>query len=426
MDTTTKGNKLEDQAFDVLENQIAEDCFFAKREYCEIFRKKGYFSRDREKEIIFDISIEVTIPGQDRYSLLFLFECKNYNHCVPVDDIEEFFSKIQQVSGANAKGVVISTNAFQDGAFRFAKSKGIGLLRYFSKEHLEWILTRSPSSMASAAHAALDQANAYRALHEENHRSKYFDLHGFVNGAYTVSSNHFFSNLARHGARPNLLEALSNIEQSTKASRLSVPYVESSELEEVSSRILAEIQYEDGLVSLDGICTLLNKKSGLVVQRNCHLDSGVLGHIAFDPDVISIDDLQASTPERSRFTLAHEVGHFALGHRRFMVRESCHENDIEFEHPERINLKDIRRMEWQANYFASCLLLPKKQFEKEFFRQVFLHELSDRGHGLLYVDDQACNIDAFHKVTAPLVKKFQVSRSVVKRRLLRLGFLNEP
>lgn len=108
-----------------------------------------------------------------------------------------------------------------------------------------------------------------------------------------------------------------------------------------------------------------------------------------------------------------------------MVRESCHDEDIDTENAETVNLKDVRRMEWQANYFASCLLLPKDQFEREFFRQAHLHELSDRGYGLLYLDDQKCNIDTFYRVTAPLAHEFQVSRSVIKLRLLKLGFLNE-
>jgi len=40
MDTTKKGDKLEDQAFDVLESQIAEDCFFAKREFAKYSGRK--------------------------------------------------------------------------------------------------------------------------------------------------------------------------------------------------------------------------------------------------------------------------------------------------------------------------------------------------------------------------------------------------
>jgi len=425
MDTTKKGDKLEDQVFEVLESQIAEDCFFSKREYCKIFRKKGYYSKDREKDILFDISVEVTLPGQDRHSLLFLFECKNYGHSVPVDDVEEFFAKIQQVSGANAKGIVVSTNSFQDGAFKFARSKGIGLLRYFSKDKLEWVLTRSPSSMASAAHAVSEQSNAYHALHDDKYESRYFDFYGCVNETYTVSSNQFFSSLARNGAEPEVLQAIATIEQATKESRLSVPYIEREELEDLSFRILAELKYQAGPVPLDSICEVLNKQAGLIVKRNAQLGNGILGQISFGPDVISIDNLQASIPERVRFTLAHEIGHFALEHRRFMVRESCHDEDLDAENSETVNLKDVRRMEWQANYFASCLLLPKEQFEREFFRQAHLQELSDRGYGLLYLDDQKCNIDTFYKVTAPLVKEFQVSRSVIKLRLLKLGFLNQ-
>lgn len=425
MDTTKKGDKLEDLAFEVFESQISEDCFFVRREFCKIFRKKGYYSKDREKNIIFDVSIEVTLPGHERFSLLFLIECKNYGHSVPVDDVEEFFTKIQQVSGANVKGIVVSTNSFQEGAFNFSRSKGIGLLRYFSKESLEWVLTRSPSSMATSSHASSECASGYHALRKEGYISRHFDFYSFVNDIYTASSNQFFSSLARSNEDSDFLKSLANIEQATKESRLCVPYLERDEVEERSFSILSEIKYESGAVSLENICEHLNEQFGLVVNRHASLRNGVLGQITFDPDVILIDDNKASTPERIRYTLAHELGHFSLGHGKYMARESCHEQDIAIDNSDSINLKDVRRMEWQANYFASCLLLPREEFEKEFFRQAQIHGLSDRGHGLLYLDEQKCNIDTFYKVSAPLVNKFQVSRTVVKLRLMKLGFLNE-
>jgi Zn-dependent peptidase ImmA (M78 family) len=425
MNTTKKGDRLENQVFEVFESQIDEGCFFSRSDYCNIFRKKGYYSKDREKEIIFDISIEVTLPGQNRYSLLFLIECKNYGHSVPVDDVEEFFAKIQQVSGANAKGIVVSTNSFQNGALKFAKSKGIGLLRYFSKESLEWILTRSPSSMVSAAHATSEWPNTYHALHDEDYHSRYFDFYGYVNETYTVSSNQFFSFLARDGSDQDFIKSLANIQQSTQESGLLVPYMEKQEIEELSASILSKIEYTSGPVPLETICKLLENLSGLVVKRNVKLNEGILGQISFDPDIIAIDDSQASTLERSRFTLSHELGHFALEHHKFVVRESCHDEDIDTESAGTVNLKDVRRLEWQANYFASCLLLPKDQFERELFKQAQLNELYDRGYGLLFLDDQKCNIDTFYNVTTPLMKKFQVSRSVIKLRLLKLGFLND-
>jgi len=206
---------------------------------------------------------------------------------------------------------------------------------------------------------------------------------------------------------------------------LCVPYLEREEVESRAVAILSEIEYVSGVVSINSICDYLKVNSTLVVKTNANLPSGVLGQIAFGPDIISIDNDQASTNERTRFTLAHELGHYLLEHGKFMARESCHEEDIAIDDFDAIDLKDIRRLEWQANYFASCLLLPKEQFEKEVFWQAQRYELSDRGFGLLYLDDQRCNIDTFHKVTAPLMKMFQVSRTVVKLRLIKLGFLNE-
>lgn len=425
MDTTKKGDKLEDQVFEVFESQIAEDCFFSKREFCKIFRKKGYYSKDREKDIIFDISVEVTLPGQEHYSLLFLIECKNYGHSVPVYDAEEFFTKLQQISGANNKGIIVSSNSFQDGTFKFSRSKGIGLLRYFSKEKLEWILARSPSSMAPSWIVSSESSNSYHALHNEDFGSRYFDFHGCVNDSYTVSSNQFFSSLARADADTELLHALAIVEQSTKESRLCVPYLEKEEVEKRAASVLSAIEYLAGAVSIESICNYLADNSGLVVNTNVDLPSGVLGQIVFRPDTISIDNRQASTNERTRFTLAHELGHYILEHGRFMARESCHEEDIAIDDLDAIDLRDIRRLEWQANYFASCLLLPKEQFEKEVFSQAQRYELSDRGYGLIYLDDQRCNVDTFHRVTGPLMKKFEVSRTVVKLRLMKLGFLNE-
>jgi len=150
MKTTTKGNKLEEDIFQLMKGEISSGRFIVKNENCKIYLKKGYYSKDRQKNIIFDVSIEVYLPGQSTYSILILIECKNYNHAVPVDDAEEFFAKIQQISGANTKGILASTNSFQEGTLNFSKSKGIGLLRYFNQSDFKWLLTRSPSTLISS------------------------------------------------------------------------------------------------------------------------------------------------------------------------------------------------------------------------------------------------------------------------------------
>ncbi|MEJ7684439.1 MAG: hypothetical protein WKG06_42655 [Segetibacter sp.] len=59
----------------------------------KVFKKKAYYSSKREKDIIFDVTIETTLPNADKYSILTIIECKNLNKKVTVDDIEEFGSK---------------------------------------------------------------------------------------------------------------------------------------------------------------------------------------------------------------------------------------------------------------------------------------------------------------------------------------------
>ncbi|MDV6343146.1 ImmA/IrrE family metallo-endopeptidase [Nitrosomonas sp. Is37] len=425
MDTITKGNKLENDVYKLFSEMISEGRFFAKSECCQIYKKKGYYSKDREKEIVFDISIEITLPGQSTRSLLVLIECKNYDYKVPVDDVEEFFAKSQQISPSNTKTIVVSTNAFQEGAFNFARSKGMGLLRYFDSETLDWVLTRSPSSMTPWSTAKIDSSSAHQGLHLQDYASRYFDCYGFVGDIYTNSLNQFFSRLVRFGADENLAESLAEIEQGLQPSDRLVPYKEREEIEALCRETLHKANYTGGVVPLDQILKFLSRNVGLEVRRDSSLATGVLGVISFDPLIIQIDEVQARNEQRTRFTLAHELGHLLLDHQRYMRRESCHESNLDLDSPGVISIKDIIRMEWQANCFASCLLLPRERLVKSFLIEAARYSLVDRGHGLLYLDDQRCNVDAFYAVTAPIMSEFNVSRSVVKIRLKQLGFLIE-
>ncbi len=423
MNTIKKGDQLEDKIYNLFTEEISAGRFFATKECCQIFKKKGYYSKDRKKDIIFDVSIEITLPGEQSYSILVLIECKNYNHKVPVDDVEEFFSKAQQISGCNIKGILVSTNSFQEGTFNYSQSKGIGLLKYYNRESLDWVLTRSPSGMAFSDKT--EWYSVYQGLRSENHTSKFFDCYCFIDEIYTHSLNQFISRLVKKDLDDNSLKSLAKIEVEVKSKIRLVPYKENQEIETFSNNVLKDIAYKKGAVPLKVICSKLQNKYDLEVQHNSNLDSGVLGTISFDPLLVRIDDNQSESKHRIRFTLAHELGHLLLGHQKYMVAENCHTKDIDLETPRNIMLKDIVRMEWQANYFASCLLLPEHQFITAFLIESAKNELVDRGHGLLYLDDQACNLDTFYKITGPLMNQFDVSRSVVKIRLIRLGFINE-
>lgn len=87
-----------------------------------VHHRKVYIGRVSQRDIVIDVSFNYSIAGSD---LLFLVECKCYNHAVPVDDVEEFHSKINDI-GAH-KGIMVTTVGFQSGAIKTAKGRGIAL-----------------------------------------------------------------------------------------------------------------------------------------------------------------------------------------------------------------------------------------------------------------------------------------------------------
>lgn len=429
MNTVVKGDKLESKIFTLFEREIGQGKFFANPSNCQVFSKKGYYSRDREKDIVFDVSIEIYLPGQTTYSILVLIECKNYNHPVPVDDVEEFYSKIQQVSGGNVKGIIASTNSFQEGAVTFSKSKGLGLLRYYDKSRIKWELTRSPSALVSFSHAANEWQTAYKGITDDSYESRYFDCYCYSEGDYTNSLRAFFSRVLLANVEEETKSRLEKITTRLNDSRSLVEYREDSEIEEISQGILTSANYEDGEVPLTDICESLSEKHNLKLiyeaANSSNKNGDILGEISFDPLEIRIYRSADHTQERERFTLAHELGHYLLIHSRYMSGEYVQEMDFELENPVELGVKDIMRMEWQANNFASSLLLPRSQFTADFFSVVESLELIDRGFGVLYLDEQACNLQNFFRVTDTLKRKYNVSREVVKIRLKKMGLLNE-
>lgn len=322
MDTVKKGDKLETQIYEFFKSEIQIGNFLAKKEYCKIFTKKGYYSKDREKDIIFDVSIEIYLPGQKDYSILFIIECKNYNHPVPVDDAEEFFAKIQQISGANVKGVIASTNSFQSGTFKFSKSKGIGLLRYFTKENRDWILNRSPSSFSQQNFSTIEKSELTQGLSNESHRSKYLDLYGFYDDKYTNNLQNFFSLLCLHKLNKSDINNFKIIFTEKKETSSVIPFISEEDIEKLCLSITKSISYSGGAVCLEDISNNLNSEHKLKVLLNIKLDKGVLGNIHFGKKIISIDNQQCDSLERSRFTLAHELGHYFLNHANFINEES--------------------------------------------------------------------------------------------------------
>src|SRR4051812_36597000 len=124
------GSGYEVEAANLIETELARGDYGLDPALAKVRRGPLYFSRDRNKNIRFDVSIEVRRRGAVDPYLLWVWECKNYTHKVPVDDAEEFHAKLAQIGADRTKGTMITPVGFDSGTVAFSRSKGIGLWRY--------------------------------------------------------------------------------------------------------------------------------------------------------------------------------------------------------------------------------------------------------------------------------------------------------
>ena len=73
---------------------------------------------------------------------------------------------------------------------------------------------------------------------------------------------------------------------------------------------------------------------------------------------INIDKGNSQDSKRGRFTFAHELGHFFLDEHRLGLKYGILEPHASFH-----NLNQKSKIEEEADYFASCLLMPQKKFK---------------------------------------------------------------
>lgn len=180
MSTTSKGDAFERRAHNALKEVLICDRLCVSPKAAKIFRKKAYHSRDRDADIITDISIEVTLPTKERPSLIWIFECKDYSGCIPVDDVEEFHAKIQQIGEDNTKGTIVTSGALQSGALNYARAKGIGVVRLLPDNQIEHVIEFL--TMDSLSRNRFNGNEVMQALLNPGHRSR--------NGFFAMSGNY--------------------------------------------------------------------------------------------------------------------------------------------------------------------------------------------------------------------------------------------
>lgn len=418
LSTYAKGDLFEERVYEYLKRELEQGDLWFSPKFSQIFRKKKYYSREREDYIVFDISIEVKRPELDEPSLIVLIECKHYESKIPVNDIEEFCSKIGQVTGVNVKGVFASASAFQNGAIRFAKNKGVAVVRHFDEEGFKWELSR-PLLMRALSFAARQRAQIEHGMIEPQYQPSVYTAYastpvGFTNAWQGVIEDFM------HGVKDDL-EGLKKLIVKRQPAKERVAFVSKTVIEDRAQELLEAAGYVGGSVDLQSLIAHEQQISGLTVHFRDESKS-VLGRISFHPPEINVFTQDREAP-LSRFTLAHELGHFLLGHGQYLQQEEVHPEDLEITASSRMPRSDIERLEWQANTFASYLLLPRRALLERFALVAEIYGIRNRGHGILYVDKQAVNYGKLKLVLGNLSHHFRVSKTAVRLRLAGLGVL---
>lgn len=196
---------------------------------------------------------------------------------------------------------------------------------------------------------------------------------------------------------------------------LHVPFMKDDDIRERVNEILQETKYEikESFINRCRSLIAANYKINFAeMQDDC------LGKCGFKDHVITINS--ALSEHRRNFTIAHELGHIAL-------HSSIIDNVRSFEDREDdkntiIGKSTYGRMEYQANTFASFLLMPDVPFYEE-VKKLFRENRITTGR--LYHDSQPCNIRDCNVVIGSLSSKFNVSKEAVVVRLKRANLYIE-
>lgn len=239
-----------------------------------------------------------------------------------------------------------------------------------------------------------------------------------------------------------------------------VPYLHEEQIERDAAALLASFAQARGIVIVPPIPIedIVEKHLKLGIEfddmhklfgvpRDPECGADILGAIFFNERRIVIDE--SLDPEewpriepRYRYTLAHEGGgHWRL-HRHLFVNKAG--QGTVFSGPEPTSFvcrssQAKRRAEWQADYYASCLLMPRNlvvEMWRERFgntcarivlrknRIALLDNVTDEFAGAIRVFEQQRDDEAMNEFVRPFAHRFLVSMDAMRIRLERLGLLH--
>lgn len=330
MNTVKKGNILEENAINIIKKYI-EDGYFGPKDYLSLHSKKKYSSQRRNGEIEFDLSIEFKLPNMNKPSLTYFIECKNYMGRLPVEKVKKFKADIDEVSGINVKGILISSSELQTGAYDYAEAYGIMVLVGQSIEKHKIILPRKNKTQEAKIPFL----------------KKSKDYHTKESGLLIVEKQ------IDNAILSAFIETTSHISFGIdKLSKAEITKIANTELNKIGIEFL-----EKGYgLETKHLIPFLKREYNIDVVYSTQIKN--LGEINISENKIVLNKTIQNT-SRELFILAHEYGHYIL-HSNLSINNQLY-NSFEdtISSFNKKNLKNPKQwIEWQANYFSASLLMP--------------------------------------------------------------------
>ena len=409
MDTVRIGNELEQAIFDLLkEQQNAGEYLIGTLppDRCKIRRKPRYFSKEREADVEFDVSIELRREKHLEPQQIIIFECKNYSGGVPDSEIRDFSDKLSDIGRDNTKGVIVITSRLQSGAEKVARSRKLGIIKY-DPYGLQFLAERRFTDNIKSKHAKASILGS-------SSRLRSLKFAAFFSGKYYDNVRQFLTEVAGEKLEKSEVQILSKTQ---------FPFLRADDIESATSQLQAMTGYDDGQVDLHKICEELSIDLAMSASPcDTQHEHEILGRADFANKQIVI--YAHGNRKRERFTLAHEIGHFYLNHDKFLRSETTVKQDLVVDEREtKGNL--INRMEYQANMFASHLLLPKFNLVRKVQELRIELDIRDRGHGYIFVDNQPQNLSNYYLLLEATSEFFNTSSQVIEIRLKNLGCITD-
>lgn len=372
-----------------------------------MLKKHKYYCKDREADVEFDIVVEVRRTGRSDPHLYVVFECKNHQKPIEDGDVRTFSDQIGSVFGQAVKGIVVISYKLQSGAERVAANRRLGIVR-FDNNGIEVIADRTVGTWAENRFIQTQIADG-------NRRSKSLKFSACIDGGYFSSFDQVLHSLetGQSDARAEATDRRGN----------SVTFLPEAEIQVAAQNARSQVDYDGGEVDVEKLCSVL--KLDLSYSERMFQDADgntILGSANFAKRSIEIN--QHGNRNRERFTVAHEIGHFFLGHDQYLRSESIVERDL-FADIDTEDIFNYERLEYQANLFASALLLPDKQLRLAVEALRLQLKVHDKGFGYIFVDDQPCNFIPYNQILSGLSDHFGVSRQAIEIRLKRAGLVTD-